>query len=87
MMAGRSSSPRAFAAALEAQKHFAPVKVARNRVIRTLVGLRPYRSEGFVIEAEQLGQKLLLHNYGHGGSGVTLSWGSAFRAAALLIGE
>ena len=83
MMAGRSSSPRAFAAALEAQKHFAPVKVARNRVIRTLVGLRPYRSEGFVIEAEQLGQKLLLHNYGHGGAGVTLSWGTSWLAVDL----
>jgi len=39
--------------------------------------LRPYRSEGFVIEAERLGQKLLVHNYGHGGAGVTLSWGTS----------
>jgi D-amino-acid oxidase len=42
--------------------HFAPVKVARNRIIRTVVGLRPYRDEGFVVEAERLGNKLLVHN-------------------------
>jgi D-amino-acid oxidase len=53
------------------------VKVARNRIIRTVVGLRPYRDEGFVVEAERLGDKLLVHNYGHGGAGVTLSWGTS----------
>ena len=55
----------------------APVKVARNRIIRTVVGLRPFREEGFVVEAERLGDKLLVHNYGHGGAGVTLSWGTS----------
>ncbi|MBA3355264.1 MAG: FAD-dependent oxidoreductase [Pyrinomonadaceae bacterium] len=83
LIAARSSPSRTFAAALEAQRHFAPVKVARNRVIRTLVGLRPYRPEGFLIEAERLGQKLLLHNYGHGGAGVTLSWGTSSLAVDL----
>ena len=58
-------------------RRFAPVKVARNRIIRTVVGLRPYRDEGFVVEAERLGNKLLVHNYGHGGAGVTLSWGTS----------
>ncbi|HEV2884756.1 MAG TPA: FAD-dependent oxidoreductase [Pyrinomonadaceae bacterium] len=59
----------------------AHVKVARNRIIRTVVGLRPFRSEGFVVGAERLGEKLLIHNYGHGGAGVTLSWGTASLAA------
>ncbi|HEY8186127.1 MAG TPA: FAD-dependent oxidoreductase [Pyrinomonadaceae bacterium] len=63
---------------------FAPVKVARNRIIREVVGLRPYRSEGFVVEAERLGNKLLVHNYGHGGAGVTLSWGTASLAVDLV---
>ncbi len=64
-------------------RHFAPVKVARNRIIREVVGLRPYRSEGFVVEAERVGNKLLVHNYGHGGAGVTLSWGTASLAVDL----
>ena len=58
-------------------RSFAPVKVARNRIIRTVVGLRPYRKEGFVVEAERIGNKLLIHNYGHGGAGITLSWGTS----------
>ncbi len=59
------------------KRHFAPVKVARNRIIREVVGLRPYRPSGFVVEAQRFGNKLLVHNYGHGGGGVTLSWGTA----------
>lgn len=65
------------------QRRFAPVKVARNRVIREVVGLRPYRPRGFVVNAERLGPKLLVHNYGHGGGGVTLSWGTASLAVDL----
>lgn len=54
----------------------APVKVSPERVIRTVAGLRPYRRSGFVVRAEPLGSKRLVHNYGHGGSGFTLSWGT-----------
>lgn len=68
------------------QRHFTPVHVAADRVIRTVVGLRPFRPSGFVVRAESLGDKLLVHNYGHGGGGVTLSWGTA-RLAADLIAE
>ena len=69
--------------AFAAQRHLAPVKVAKDRVIREVVGLRPYRPSGFVVEAERLGNKLLVHNYGHGGGGVTLSWGTASLAVDL----
>lgn len=74
---------RTFAAALLQQRHLAPVRVSRDRLIRTVVGLRPFRSEGFVVEAEKLREKLLVHNYGHGGAGVTLSWGTASLAVDL----
>jgi len=70
-------------AGFNAERHFAPVKVARNRIIRDVVGLRPYRAEGFVVAGERLGEKLLVHNYGHGGAGVTLSWGTASLAMDL----
>jgi glycine/D-amino acid oxidase-like deaminating enzyme len=63
--------------AFDTTRHFAPVKIARNRVIREVVGLRPYRPSGFVVDAQRFGNKLLVHNYGHGGGGVTLSWGTA----------
>ena len=70
--------------ALNYERHFAPVKVSRDRVIREVVGLRPYRAEGFVVDAERVGHKLIVHNYGHGGAGMTLSWGTASLAVDLL---
>ena len=60
-----------------------PVKVDQGRVIRTVAGLRPYRASGFVVRAEPLGDKKLVHNYGHGGAGITLSWGSSKLATDL----
>ncbi|HEU5473522.1 MAG TPA: FAD-dependent oxidoreductase [Actinophytocola sp.] len=53
-------------------------------VIETVTGLRPVRP-AVRVEAERLGAALVVHNYGHGGNGVSLSWGSA-RAAAELAG-
>lgn len=60
-----------------------PVKVDQSRVIRTMAGLRPYRASGFVVRAEPLGAKRLVHNYGHGGAGITLSWGTSKLATQL----
>ena len=57
-------------------------------MIRTVAGLRPYRASGFVVRREALGDKVLVHNYGHGGAGITLSWGSSRLAADLgLAGQ
>jgi glycine/D-amino acid oxidase-like deaminating enzyme len=60
------------------------VLVSAERIIRTDVGFRPFRSSGFVVRAETLGDKLLVHNYGHGGGGVTLSWGTAELSVELV---
>src|SRR5262249_51545091 len=59
----------------------APVNATWDRVIRTTVGLRPHRDAGFVLRAETLGDKLLVHNYGHGGAGMSLAWGTGLMAA------
>jgi len=60
-----------------------PVLVDESRVIRTVAGLRPFRRAGFVVRREALGDKALVHNYGHGGGGITLSWGSSRLATEL----
>jgi glycine/D-amino acid oxidase-like deaminating enzyme len=60
------------------------VKVTRERIIRTIVGLRPYRASGFRVEAGKLDDTLVIHNYGHGGAGITLSWGTAQLALNLI---
>ena len=60
-----------------AAPRLARVQVSPDRVIRTTVGLRPFRPSGFVVRTEKLGEKTVIHNYGHGGAGITLSWGTA----------
>ncbi|MCE2515219.1 MAG: FAD-binding oxidoreductase [Acidobacteria bacterium] len=72
--AGRSTPPGAPA---ERGPVLAPVDVAWDRIIRRVVGLRPFRPAGFVLRAERQGEQLIVHNYGHGGGGITLSWGTA----------
>lgn len=59
------------------------VNVDPARVIRTVAGLRPYRPSGFVVRGDSLGDTRLVHNYGHGGGGISLSWGSSRLATAL----
>lgn len=61
----------------------APVLVSEERLIRIDVGLRPFRPSGFRVEREAFGDKVLVHNYGHGGGGITLSWGTAKLAVDL----
>jgi D-amino-acid oxidase len=67
--------------------HLEPPDVSPDRVIRTVAGLRPYRASGYRVEAESLGDVLLIHNYGHGGAGVTLSWGTALDAVDLALAQ
>jgi D-amino-acid oxidase len=54
-------------------------------VIETITGLRPDRP-AVRVAAEPLGPVRCIHNYGHGSSGVTLSWGCA-REVAKLAGN
>jgi D-amino-acid oxidase len=65
--------------------HLPPVNVSFDRIIRTTIGLRPHRPSGFVLRADKLDSKLLIHNFGHGGSGMSLSWGTASMATDLAM--
>lgn len=47
------------------------------------VGLRPFRKRNVRLEREP--GTHIIHNYGHGGAGVTLSWGCASEAAGLVV--
>lgn len=51
--------------------------------MRITVCTRPFRPAGPRIEAERFGEKQVIHNYGHGGSGWSLSWACAEDAVAL----
>jgi D-amino-acid oxidase len=58
-------------------------ELARATVVGHRVGLRPARP-AVRLEAERVGDGTLVHCYGHGGCGVTLSWGCADDVAALV---
>ena len=55
----------------------------RENIVGTAVGLRPSRYE-VRLEEEMINGKKVIHNYGHGGAGVTLSWGCADEVVKLL---
>jgi glycine/D-amino acid oxidase-like deaminating enzyme len=48
-----------------------------DRITAITVCTRPFRAQGPRLDVEQVGRKTVVHNYGHGGSGWSLSWGSA----------
>ncbi|MEO5716981.1 MAG: FAD-dependent oxidoreductase [Chthoniobacterales bacterium] len=61
--------------------------IAPPPILRERVGLRPYRRSGVCLRADRLRDgRPVLHNYGHGGSGFTLSWGCARAVLALAPG-
>lgn len=61
-----------------------PVDIPLTVPDRTIVGLRPFRRSGFVLRREGLGDKTVVHSYGHGGCGVSLSLGNAEMVADLM---
>lgn len=54
-----------------------PIRADMDRIFRITVCTRPFRPAGPRLEVEKVGDKTVVHNYGHGGSGWSLSWGSA----------
>ena len=66
-----------------------PIRAELDRIFRVTVCLRPFRAAGPRLEVERVGEKTVVHNYGHGGSGWSLSWGSSSVAVekAMAAGE
>jgi glycine/D-amino acid oxidase-like deaminating enzyme len=62
-----------------------PIRAVPDRIFRITVCTRPFRAVGPRIEAERVGDKLVVHNYGHGGSGWSLSWGSGSVACEMAF--
>ena len=61
----------------------APIRAQTDRITGIYVCTRPFRAAGPRIETERLDHKTIVHNYGHGGSGWSLSWGSSALAVRL----
>jgi D-amino-acid oxidase len=59
-------------------------RLADADIVDVMVGLRPERP-AVRVEAQRLRTARLVHNYGHGGEGVSLSWGCAREAAELAL--
>ena len=55
-----------------------------HNILRAVCGLRPCRRGGLRLESEQIVNKQIIHNYGHGGCGITISFGTAEIAADLV---
>ncbi|MEE4110328.1 MAG: FAD-dependent oxidoreductase [Halieaceae bacterium] len=72
-------------------KPFVAPRISEDRIVRVIVGHRPFRPSGFVVRRERIDSKEIIHNYGHGGGGISLSWGSSalavHQARGLPVGD
>jgi D-amino-acid oxidase len=61
------------------------LNIDKPSVLAERVGLRPFRRSGVRLERDQLPEgRTVVHNYGHGGAGFTLSWGCARQVLELV---
>ena len=59
-------------------------KISKENITQVVTGYRPIRKSGVRIEKEQIEDKLFIHNYGYGGSGLTLALGGAAEVLNLI---
>ncbi|HUX80560.1 MAG TPA: FAD-dependent oxidoreductase [Alphaproteobacteria bacterium] len=69
------------------QISLSPLDYSTEAVIGSNVGIRPKRAGGIRLEIKTLDDKAIIHNYGHGGAGVTLAPGCVEKAVSLLNQE
>ncbi|MFI5896948.1 FAD-dependent oxidoreductase [Actinoplanes sp. NPDC051513] len=78
---GDTDPDPAEAAAIVARATALVPQLTGARVLRDYIGLRPVRTGGARVEREGN----IVHAYGHGGAGMTLSWGCADEVARLAM--
>ncbi|MET0280806.1 MAG: FAD-dependent oxidoreductase [Steroidobacteraceae bacterium] len=88
--AGAAVAAGVFPAMASAARHRAAhaitaIPIAMDRILGITVCTRPFRAAGPRLEIEKIGRQDVVHHYGHGGSGWSLSWGSAEIAAELAL--
>ncbi len=85
----RTRPAAAVAPAYDPLPKLMPIRAHADRIFRVTVCLRPFRAAGPRLDVERVGDKTVVHNYGHGGSGWSLSWGSSSIAVekAMATGE
>jgi D-amino-acid oxidase len=76
-------TPQPLALAAPPLAGLTPLHADPGHLMKVTVCLRPFRPAGPRLESERFGEKTVVHNYGHGGSGWSLSWGCAEEAVAL----
>ena len=83
VLAGCSTAPGG--SPFDAGPPLVPIRARTDRIFDIAVCLRPFRPAGPRVDTERLGDTLVVHNYGHGGSGWSLSWGSSARAVRMAM--
>jgi len=81
----RTPDPETATRILERATALVP-ELSGAKVLRHKVGLRPARPR-VRLEVEEHGSSRVVHCYGHGGAGVTLSWGCADEVASLVVAD
>ena len=66
-------------------RSLAPLRARPDRIFDITVCLRPFRAAGPRLDTERIRDTLVVHNYGHGGSGWSLSWGSSTVAVSKAL--
>jgi len=62
------------------------LNIDKPRVLAERVGLRPFRRSGVRLERDRIADgRAVIHNYGHGGAGFTLSWGCAREVLQVVV--